>query len=552
MDNLFEDKLSMRERKGLPDDMYGLPDEKKFPIHDKVHVTKAIQFFKCCPQKKQHILADNIIKRIGELNMRPNVHEDNPFYDFYKKANKDKEDDTTKDSSIANMEPIVGSTKLHYTDLEGPFRKTHLDESSTEKEILDELTECLDFIGLKKCWEEYNNIKIINDDVTIIYGILYDSIKTLIGHVNERFIDCEDTIKTLISILSMNHIDIDVEYLFILKRWLIYHIMSHNIKMTDLIPSLVHKIDEKIDNQYYGGGEVDKSKLITALKNCNAIDFKNVEHILLSIAEKNSEIINKFQQYIIDEYPSSNTEDEDIEASDIDDSVFDEIFEELSTLDLDLENSKFVAEALSELSDGNIKIANIDGKTIVKTVDDDVMIPAKDKKDITKNYVIGYNNNKEIELNEIKLDSLPVDSDKLTEGISIEPDGSVRFTIKPRKSYMDEYAEAHRLITSNAKIKNYAAVKDNLCFLFSLIATIERDVLYSKKKFSKDAYKDAQDARALAINDFKRYMREVQKVDKDFNFAKYYEDSNYGKLVFNVTPDAIKGIKRLFELILLA
>ena len=549
MVNLFENRLSMRERQGLPKDMYGLPDEKKFPLNDKVHVTKAVQFFKCCPRRKQHILADNIIRRANELNMKLNIHEDNPFYDYYNNANKNKKD-TTTDSSIAGMEPIVGVSSIPYTKLEESFKKTNLNKDSTEKDIMDALVECLDFISVKNQWNEYDHNGVINDDTTILYAMLYDGIKSLIDHVHEKFNDgTEDIMETLILVLSMNHVDIDPEFLFILKRWLLYHTMNINIDNTSVI-ELIHAIDERIHSRYDTGDEVDKDLLTRALNNCKAMSFNNVEKVLLYISNRNSDFINEFQQYIIDTYPNSNTEDSEEIYSEIE-HVFEKIFEEVLKSDVELEYSGFVAEAVSELTDGNIKTANTNGITIIKT-GDNILIPVKDKKDITKNYVVGYNSNKEIELNELKFDSLSVDINKLTEGISIEPDGAMRISIKPNKTYMDEYAEVHRLITSNAKAKNYAAVKDNLCFLFSLIATIERDVLYSKKKFSKSAYKDAQDARALAINDFKRYMREVQQVDKDFNFAKYYEDSNYGKLVFNVTPDAIKGIKKLFELILIS
>ena len=139
----------------------------------------------------------------------------------------------------------------------------------------------------------------------------------------------------------------------------------------------------------------------------------------------------------------------------------------------------------------------------------------------------------------------------LTEGLTINPDGSVRFTLKPNKSYIDEYSEVHKLIVENFNNRNYEAVKDNLCFLFTLIATIEREVLYSKKKINEDVRKDALDARALAINDFKTYLKKLQKVDRNFDFTSYYERSNHGKLVVNITPDTIKGIKKLFNIILL-
>jgi len=156
-----------------------------------------------------------------------------------------------------------------------------------------------------------------------------------------------------------------------------------------------------------------------------------------------------------------------------------------------------------------------------------------------------------IEPIDIGLGMVDLKEKSLTEGLTINPDGSVRFTLKPNKSYIDEYSEVHKLIVENFNNRNYEAVKDNLCFLFTLIATIEREVLYSKKKINEDVRKDALDARALAINDFKTYLKKLQKVDRNFDFTSYYERSNHGKLVVNITPDTIKGIKKLFNIILL-
>lgn len=56
----LEKTLSSAERKKLSDFDFGLPEERKFPIHDKAHVLKAIQFFRYCPGNKKKELAKNI------------------------------------------------------------------------------------------------------------------------------------------------------------------------------------------------------------------------------------------------------------------------------------------------------------------------------------------------------------------------------------------------------------------------------------------------------------------------------------------------------------
>jgi hypothetical protein len=64
--------LNTKQRKALPDSDYGLPDERKFPLVDKNHVLKAIQFFKYCPADKKKQLAANINRKAKEFGMKIN------------------------------------------------------------------------------------------------------------------------------------------------------------------------------------------------------------------------------------------------------------------------------------------------------------------------------------------------------------------------------------------------------------------------------------------------------------------------------------------------
>jgi len=138
----------------------------------------------------------------------------------------------------------------------------------------------------------------------------------------------------------------------------------------------------------------------------------------------------------------------------------------------------------------------------------------------------------------------------LTEGISIEETGDIKFSFKPKKSYMDDYSENHKLLIENFKSKNYEAMKHNLAYLFALINSIERDVIYKKKNINSEKLKDAQKARAFAINDFKTYLKEIQKNEKDFDFTKYFENGGYDTFVYNINTKSILGVKKLFQIIM--
>ena len=110
---------------------------------------------------------------------------------------------------------------------------------------------------------------------------------------------------------------------------------------------------------------------------------------------------------------------------------------------------------------------------------------------------------------------------------------------------MDEYAEAHRILVENYKNKNYEALKQNIAFMFLLISVIERDPKYKTRD------KEIVKARAFAINDFKTYLSYIQKEQPDFNFEKYYKESEFDKYIINIPKETIIGIKSLLKSILM-
>ena len=69
-DILNEDKLSTKERNELKDSDFGLPEQRKFPMHDKAHVIAAIQYFNTVDNINDEAeLAKNIIKKMKKFSM---------------------------------------------------------------------------------------------------------------------------------------------------------------------------------------------------------------------------------------------------------------------------------------------------------------------------------------------------------------------------------------------------------------------------------------------------------------------------------------------------
>lgn len=67
---LGEAAMKAAKRNSLPDDAFGLPSQRKFPLNDKKHVRLAIQMFKHCPEKDRKELAGNIKKAAAKFGMK--------------------------------------------------------------------------------------------------------------------------------------------------------------------------------------------------------------------------------------------------------------------------------------------------------------------------------------------------------------------------------------------------------------------------------------------------------------------------------------------------
>lgn len=73
-----ENKLSKKERDELSDEEFGIPELRKYPLTDKIHVKQAIVFFYKCPEKYKPELARRILKKMDEYGIpKESVGENN-------------------------------------------------------------------------------------------------------------------------------------------------------------------------------------------------------------------------------------------------------------------------------------------------------------------------------------------------------------------------------------------------------------------------------------------------------------------------------------------
>ena len=64
-----EAKLTTEKRNDLDDSEFGIPELRKYPLHDEKHVISAVTYFGKAEDKYKPELARRIVKRAKELNI---------------------------------------------------------------------------------------------------------------------------------------------------------------------------------------------------------------------------------------------------------------------------------------------------------------------------------------------------------------------------------------------------------------------------------------------------------------------------------------------------
>lgn len=152
-----ESKLAAKERNELPDSEFGIPSKRSFPLNDKAHVQAAIRMFNQCPVDDEKTLANNIIKKLKEYDMKDiDVSAENRFHVYYK-ALKEAEVHTSGGF------PIEWLTDYRFTYYKGN------DIKKESKECIKIVKDLRDFkqVGemfntnpkfLAKCYDYENNL----------------------------------------------------------------------------------------------------------------------------------------------------------------------------------------------------------------------------------------------------------------------------------------------------------------------------------------------------------------------------------------------------------
>lgn len=93
MNIAYEEKLTAAQRRELPDDAFGLPEDRKYPLvtkdsngeYDWSHLKDAIAYFGTCKDEtKKKTLAGNIAKVIRKYNVDITIGPNNKIRQYAK------------------------------------------------------------------------------------------------------------------------------------------------------------------------------------------------------------------------------------------------------------------------------------------------------------------------------------------------------------------------------------------------------------------------------------------------------------------------------------
>lgn len=145
-----------------------------------------------------------------------------------------------------------------------------------------------------------------------------------------------------------------------------------------------------------------------------------------------------------------------------------------------------------------------------------------------------------------------IEGSLFAEGFNIDAEGTIIINMKEKNNFMNRYMSSHKLLKIYEQTASYENIKYELCKLYYMVLIIDSYYMTKDKNFFmkliKSPYRaDAIKAKAFIMNDFTRYLKLVLEHEKDFNFYKYFERTDYYKDVIKITPDNIKGIKKIIQ-----
>lgn len=569
-------KLTSEQLKALPDSMFGLPKERKYPMPDKEHVIKAIQFFRYCPDKDKPELAKNINKKAKEYGLKVKVQTSSPFYKYADKDILKEGLIVISEFHIGQLSPIVG-----------------YGAPPVEKPSFNTKPNMFPMDRLKKVWDSNKSIKEKNH-------LTVDLVKEAILN-NPRCISSE-AFRHIQEVYELNYMLNENETSFKeITNEFIPNFYNLQARVNDMDSILYNKIINNSNTMTPYELEETILSIRSSLVRSAAIAYISLHHDEIN-DDKIRDIISKIgsrelycdnsieRQNISSGYMKSvNFTDEQIE---IVDSII-----RICSLPYVLENiaySLFLKKGIEAFHSFNIGtltfitdfISNscIEGKLgyyIKDTVDNysSKFINIFFRRDNDIYYILAftnrynkyekygffvkvyddndeeYNNNMLAYISGAKIKfniktfmvtsnikpTVSLEYNNFTDtyrGLQIDSNGNISFLFGADRSWSEKVRFCETALKRNESNKDYDKLINNLCFLFALICDMRKKYIESKS-FPSSGYDDITDAHHainIGIDIFRKYIYKIGKVKRKFVFPQYYYEIGYNSKIHIFDP----------------
>lgn len=119
--------VSESTRSELPDELFGLPEYRKYPLDTKQHVQSAIKFFNYVSPENEKELAENILRRMGELNIsQPAVTKRNRFIKYVSESYYQIKDNMSNRVDWSLMSTLSNDERQKLLKAASPFMNSPL------------------------------------------------------------------------------------------------------------------------------------------------------------------------------------------------------------------------------------------------------------------------------------------------------------------------------------------------------------------------------------------------------------------------------------------
>lgn len=119
--------VSESTRSELPDELFGLPEYRKYPLDTKQHVQSAIKFFNYVSPENEKELAENILKRMEELNIsQPAVTKRNRFIKYVSESYYQIKDNMSNRVNWSLMSTLSDDERQKLLKAASPFMNSPL------------------------------------------------------------------------------------------------------------------------------------------------------------------------------------------------------------------------------------------------------------------------------------------------------------------------------------------------------------------------------------------------------------------------------------------